>query len=311
MDRMEHHAAGTDGTRLWWSEAGAGAPAVLLLDGIGCAGYVWRRLEPALAERTRVLHAQYRGHGASAAPKDPARVGMDDLVSDVLAVLDAAGERRAVLVGHSMGVQVALETHRRAPRRVAGLALLCGAPGHPIDTFHDSPVLRLAFPWARAVAESRPELARAFFRNVVPTELALELALAFEVNRALAPREDLERYLRDLSNVDPLLFLRMLTSAADQDASDHLPNVRVPTLVVAGERDTFTPMRLSVAMHAAIPGSRLVVVKDGTHVAPLERPDVVDAAVTALVAEVAAKGARRAKPPRPRAAPRRRLRREG
>jgi pimeloyl-ACP methyl ester carboxylesterase len=307
MDRTEHHATGADGTRLSWSEAGAGTPAVVLLDGIGCAGYVWRHLEPALAEQARVLHPRYRGHGTSEAPRDPARVTIADLVSDVFAVLDAAGERRAILVGHSMGVQVALEAHRRAPRRVAGLVLVCGAPGHPIDTFHDSPLLRLAFPWARAAAESRPDVARAVFRSVVPTDLALELALALEVNRALVPREDIVRYLDDLSKVDPLLFLRMLTSAADHDASDHLRDVRVPTLVVAGERDTFTPTRLSVAMHEGIPGSTLVVVKDGTHVAPLERPDVVGTAVTSFVADrIPRRKPRAARPAGARATPRRR-----
>jgi pimeloyl-ACP methyl ester carboxylesterase len=309
MDRTEHQATADDGTRLWWSEAGAGTPAVMLLDGIGCAGYVWRSLEPALAEQTRVLHLQYRGHGASEAPRDPARVTIADLVSDVFAVLDAAGERRAILVGHSMGVQVALEAHRRAPRRIAGLVLVCGAPGHPIDTFHESPLLRLAFPWARAAAESRPDVARAVFRTVVPTELALELALAFEVNRALVPREDLVRYLEDLSKVDPLLFLRMLTSAADHDATDHLREIHAPTLVVAGERDTFTPTRLSVAMHERIAGSTLVVVKDGTHVAPLERPEVVGAAVTEFVAErVPRRKGSAARLAGARAAPRRRVR---
>lgn len=292
MVPTEHFAAAGDGTRVWWSNAGSGTPAVLLLDGIGCAGYVWRRLEPVLAERARVLHMQYRGHGQSEAPRDPARVRIDELVSDVLAVLDAAGERRAILVGHSMGVQVALEAHRRAPRRVAGLMLLCGAPGHPIDTFHESSLLRRIFPWVRAAAETRPDAARAMFRSVVPTDLALEYALTFEVNRALVPREDLERYLRDLSAVDPLLFLRMLTSAADHDTSDHLAEVHVPTLVVAGEKDSFTPMRLSLAMHEAIPGSTLVVVPEGTHVAPLERPELVGDAVKAFLARFRKRAAR-------------------
>jgi pimeloyl-ACP methyl ester carboxylesterase len=290
MVRTEHYSTAGDGTRVWWSDAGTGAPAVLLLDGIGCAGYVWRHLEPALAERARVLHLHYRGHGRSEVPRDPARVEIEDLVSDLFAVLDAAGERRAVLVGHSMGVQLALEAHRQAPRRIAGLVLLCGAPGHPIDTFHESPLLRLVFPWARAAAETRPDVARAIFRAFVPTELALEYALTFEVNRALVQRADLERYLRDLSEIDPVLFLRMLTSAADHDATAHLPQAQVPTLVVAGERDSFTPMRLSVAMHEAIPGSTLLVVPDGTHVAPLERPELVGAAVTEFLAQRIAHG---------------------
>ena len=51
MDRTEHEATAQDGTRLSWTSAGAGGPAVVLTDGIGCAGYVWRALEPELARR--------------------------------------------------------------------------------------------------------------------------------------------------------------------------------------------------------------------------------------------------------------------
>lgn len=297
MERTEpQQAIARDGTRLHWTNHGSGEPAVVLTDGIGCAGYVWRALGPALAARHRTIHWNYRGHGRSAPPADPARVGLEDCVDDLLAVLDAAGERSAVIAGHSMGVQVALELHRRAPGRVRALVLVCGAPGRPIDTFHDSPVLRLAFPFARALVERFPEAVRTGFRVLLPSELAMQYALQFEVDRTRVERADLTRYFDDLSRVDPTLFVRMLASAAEHDCLPHLHEVDVPTLVVAGERDSFTPLRLSERMHSEIPGSELLVVPGGTHVAPLEAPDVVAERVLGfLEARVP-----RARPPRKR-----------
>ncbi|HSN92251.1 MAG TPA: alpha/beta hydrolase [Anaeromyxobacteraceae bacterium] len=275
MERTEHFAAGRDGTRIAWSDVGRGDPPVVLSDGIGCAGFVWRHLEPELARTHRVVHWNYRGHGRSELPRDPERVGVGDCVDDLWAVLDAAGIERAILAGHSMGVQVCLEAHRRAPRRVMGLLLVCGSYGRPIDTFHDSPALKIALPLARAAVERWPGLARIFFRTVVPTELGVQYALTFEVDRRFVPREDVERYLADLAAIDPLLFVRMLSAASGHDAHDHLSRVDVPTLVVAGEKDTFTPMWLSVRRHAAIPGSELLVLPGGTHVGPLEHPELV------------------------------------
>ena len=119
-----------------------------------------------------------------------------------------------VLVGHSMGVQMALEAHRRHPERVAGLILICGAPGRPLDAVHDVPLAAAALPYAQAAVSRFPGLSRLLFRSVLPTELSLKMALTFEVNERLVAREDLVRYLDDLADVDPALFLKLLGSAA-------------------------------------------------------------------------------------------------
>jgi pimeloyl-ACP methyl ester carboxylesterase len=312
MPLLPHLATASDGARIAWTSRGRGAPPVLLTDGIGCAGYVWRRLAPALARGRRVLHWNYRGHGRSEPPRDLASATIGTCVDDLLAVLDAAGEERAVLAGHSMGVQVVLEAHRRAPERVAALVLVCGAPGRVLDTFHDSGALRAVFPLARAIFDLWPAAAASGFRAVVRSEVAMAYALAFEVNRALVAREDLERYFDDLSRVSAPTFVRLLASAAEHDATDHLPAIRVPTLVVAGERDGFTPMRLSLRMHEAIPGSELLVLPGGTHVGPVEHPALVSRTVRAFLGarcpvERRGRAPRRARPAagarRPRARP--------
>ncbi|HEY7725788.1 MAG TPA: alpha/beta hydrolase [Anaeromyxobacteraceae bacterium] len=285
MQARESFAAGRDGTRIWWREAGAGRTPVLCTDGVGCAGYVWDRLFPWLARSRRVLHWNYRGHGNTPPPADPARCTLRDCVDDVIAVLDAAGERRAVLAGHSMGVQVSLEVHRRAPERVAGLILLCGSPSRPLETFHGSAALGRVFPWLRDLVLAFPGLAGHAFRRLVPSELAMQVGLWLEVNRQLVRREDLRRYFDDLSRVDPASFVRLLDSAAEHDATDHLPAVDVPALVVGGERDTFTPLALSERMHRAIPGSEMLVLPAGSHMGPLEHQELVQLRLEKFLAE--------------------------
>src|SRR5262245_44034035 len=108
------YAVSRDGTPLFYESWGArdGRPALAFCDGIGCDGYVWRYLREDFAQRFSV-HSHYRGHGRTPAPADPSRVRIIDLADDLASVLDDAEVPRAVLVGHSMGVQVALETYRR------------------------------------------------------------------------------------------------------------------------------------------------------------------------------------------------------
>ncbi len=275
MGSIESFATARDGTRIFWRSSGAGSPAVVLTDGIACSGFIWKYLEPSLARQRRTIHWNYRGHGRSEPPRDPDRVSLHDCVDDLFAVLDDAGEPAVVLAGHSMGVQVALEAHRRAPARVAGLLLVCGSPGRPLDTFHDSRILSLAFPHLRRLVEAAPALARLLFKELVPTELVYQVGRFLETNRHLVKREDLFPYLEEVSAVDPLMFVRMLAAAAVHDASDHLPSVNVLTLIVAGEKDGWTPMWLSERMRAAIPASEMLVLPGGTHVGPLEHPELV------------------------------------
>jgi pimeloyl-ACP methyl ester carboxylesterase len=202
-----------------------------------------------------------------------------------------------------MGVQIALEAARRAPERVAGLLLVCGAPGKLLDDFHDSGLLRVAFPYARAFFERWPTAAATVFRTVVRSEIAMEYALAFEVDRQRIRPNDLRRYFDDLANVDPGVFVRLLESAEAHDATDHLRDVAVPTLIVAGERDGFSPMRLSLRMHEAIRGSELLVLAGGTHAGPIEQPALVSRRVGAfLSAHFPARRRRRLRPGRRRAA---------
>jgi pimeloyl-ACP methyl ester carboxylesterase len=80
-------------------------------------------------------------------------------------------------------------------------------------------------------------------------------------------------------------FVRTLDSLKDHSAWDHLPFVDVPTLVVGGEGDRFTPVWLSQRMAEHIPQAEYVFVPGGTHTAPLERPGLVNGAVERFLGE--------------------------
>jgi pimeloyl-ACP methyl ester carboxylesterase len=285
MEIRESFATAPDGARVWWRSAGSGAPALLLSDGIGCSGFIWDRLFPELARHWRVIHWNYRGHGKTPCPSDLSGCTLPGCVGDLLAVLDAAGEPSAVLFGHSMGVQVSLEAHRRAPARVAGLVLALGSPAHPLETFHGSRTLAQIFPVAKELLRAFPGAARFVFERLIPTEGLLQAGLWLEVNRSLVRREDVRHYLEDLSRVDPQAWARILDSAAAEDATDHLPAVDVPTLVVGGERDTFTPVELSIRMREAIPGAELLLLPGGSHMGLLEHPELVELRTKRFLAE--------------------------
>ena len=280
----EGFAEAPDGTRLWWNSVGDG-PVVVLCDGIACDGFIWKYLRPALAHTYRVVHWNYRGHGRSSAPRDPTRVSIGDHARDLHALLDALSIESAALLGHSMGTQVCLDAWRQRPDRVAALGLLCGSFGRITRTFHGSDVLHHALPRMALLVDRYPVVARALLSRS-PVGLAVEVSRWLgEVDALRVRAEDLAPYFEHMRLLDPAMFLRMLAAAGAHSAEDLLPDIDRPTLVVAAERDSFTPTRWAEQMARQIPGAELLRVEGGSHAAPIEQPALINDRVLRFLSE--------------------------
>jgi pimeloyl-ACP methyl ester carboxylesterase len=272
-----------DGTRLFLrARDGGGKTAfdksavhAVLCDGIACDGFIWKYLWNDLAALAPVVHWHYRGHGRSAQPRNPDKVDLEAHADDLSSVRTYMGEPPCVLFGHSMGVQVVLEEMRKHRKGVRGLVLICGSFGKVTHTFKGGPILEMILPKLAETVRKNEGLARAIWSRITP-ELALKVALrAGDLDPERIHPEDFAPYIQHVRSMDFPMFLRMLSAAGEHSAEDLLPNLDVPTLIVAGEKDTFTPLYLAEWMAEHIPGSELFIVRPGTHVAPLEQPELV------------------------------------
>jgi len=263
-----------DGTRLFYGVRGEGR-AMVLTDGIGCDGFAWKYFQPHVAQHHRAVHWHYRGHGRSGLPRDPSRIDIVAHARDLLSVMDAADVESAVLCGHSMGVQVSLEAYHQAPDRVKGLVLMCGSYGKVTATFHGSDVLKKVLPTVIQFVEDNQGLVRALWGRIPPA-IAFRLAsLMGEVDGVSLREEDFRWYLEHVASLEPSLFLSMLKLAGEHTAEDYLADITVPTLVIAAERDTFTPAALAEHMAQTIPDATLLMLPGASHAAPVEQPKIV------------------------------------
>jgi len=204
----------------------------------------------------------------------PARLADD--VAAIWSELARPGNQKFTLVGHSLGVQVALETWRRHSELVEGLILICGSPGNLIRDFHEGPLLGYVVPMLDVVGRFTPQLLSSLW-NKLPSRLLTKAAmLTREVDPRLLRSQDLVAYFEGLRRVDFRLALRLLESAGRHDAVPYLGEINVPTLVIAGQKDTFTPPYRSQLMGRLIRNSEFLMVKGGTHSLPLEQPDLVN-----------------------------------
>ncbi|MEE2785770.1 MAG: alpha/beta hydrolase [Myxococcota bacterium] len=274
------HLHSFDGTEIYYTVSGQGPIDFVLCDGIGCDGFIWRYLRDELATRGRIIHAHMRGHGRSHKPRDPRHVEIRHLADDLNLVLTAERQNPTVVLGHSMGVQVALELWHRHPHHVGALILMCGSYGNPVATFHDDPTLERILPLIKQAAHLGGDRLHRIWKRLIGLPIAFHVAQATEIHPDLTRREDFEPYLKHLADMNPGLFFRMLGCAGDHSAEAYLSEIDVPVLVIAGEHDRFTPARLSEKMADGIPNAQLLLVEDGTHTAPIEHPVLVNLSVT-------------------------------
>jgi pimeloyl-ACP methyl ester carboxylesterase len=262
-----------------------GADRAFLCDGIVCDGFIWKYLWDDLAPVVPVTHWHYRGHGRSAAPADPDRIDIPAHADDLSTVRRYVGNPPCVLIGHSMGCQVALEGYRQNPEGVRGIILICGSFGRVTETFHGVPILQWILPKLLGAVLRRPNVARALWTRV-PPDTALKMALRWgEIDPERINPDDMLPYLRHMTHVDLPMFLRMLRAAGEHTAEDLLREVNVPVLVVAGERDSFTPSYLSERIAREMPRAELLRVERGTHCASIEQPELVDGRIIRFLRE--------------------------
>src|SRR5205814_1658570 len=121
--------------------------------------------------------------------------------------------------------------------------------------FRGMPIIDRILPKLMDIVDKQPDIVRAVWSRI-PPEMALKAALlARDVDPSHVRREDMLPYLKHMTHVDFSMFLRMLRAAGAHSAESWLGEVDVPTLVVAGEKDTFTPPSLSTVMAERIPGA--------------------------------------------------------
>jgi pimeloyl-ACP methyl ester carboxylesterase len=276
----------SDGTEIWYQSIGEGPLTMVLCDGVACTGYIWKYFIPHFSQHYRIIHSQYRGHGESGIPKDLDTMTVETFAKDINDLLDYLGvEGTTLLVGHSMGVQVALECYRQKRDAFTGLILINGPFGEALRHVHGNPVFAMALPWLKKAFNKWNQYIEKVWRPMLDSEIAYLYAVLFEVNPWLTRRHDFRVYFEDLGAMRPLVYIAALDGATRHSAEDLLPQIKVPVLVVAGDKDRFTPYPICLKLHKSIPGADLLTLPTGSHIGPLELPEFIHLRIEKFIAE--------------------------
>jgi pimeloyl-ACP methyl ester carboxylesterase len=274
-----------DGTEIAYQVRGRG-PAVVLANGLGGFYEAYKPIYDALGERYRIVCWDYRGIFRSQVPRDRATLAVPFHCDDLERILDHEGIDRAVFIGWSMGVQVNFEFFRKRRDRMDALVAIGGTFGNPFSSVLSSRMVQYAIPSVlRAIRAQAPLVNQATrtlagWNGIIPTIKRLGI-VSPDLDDA-AFRE----VLAGFATVDWRVYSHALTLLGTHDARDVLPQIDMPALIMAGDRDMLVPAFIAEQTHRAIPGSRLVMVEGGTHYALMEYPKVFGQELLAFLAQV-------------------------
>jgi pimeloyl-ACP methyl ester carboxylesterase len=265
-----------DGVSLYYEEAGIGTPVIFVHEFAG----EYRTWEPQMrhfARSYRCVTYSQRGYLPSHVPDDAARYGQDFARSDVVALMDALGIKKAHVVGHSMGAYTALHVGlRHAERCISVTAAGCGWGSLP------DPAARAAMR-AQAAANAKTFTEHSMAEAAViygdgPTRHA---------HKHKDPRGYAEfvRMLSEQSALGHALTMTMLQSKRPTlwDMEADLKKFSVPLLIIVGDEDE-TCLDGSVFLKRTAPTAGLLVIPRSGHTITTEEPAAVNAALAELFA---------------------------
>jgi pimeloyl-ACP methyl ester carboxylesterase len=273
LDLEQRHLTVRDGTRIGYQIQGDG-PAVVLANGLGGTYVAFRHLIERL-DGYKVLSWDYRGLYSSSPSPDPQANTVPHQVGDLVELLEHERIDRALVVGWSMGVQVAFELCRQHAGRVAGIYAINGTSGKAFHTVMSSRVVHRVIPLVLRMIRAQADLVGRASRVVAGSDALIATLKRFGL---VSDRIDLEVFRHvaaGFKTIDWRIYSDLLARLDEHDAADVLSSITVPTTIVTADRDLMTPPATAERIHRAIAGSRLVVVEGGTHYTPVEYPAIL------------------------------------
>ncbi len=240
-----------------------GAP-VVLVHPVGLDLSYWDRQIEALCDEHDVVAFDSPGHGSS--PGSPADWTLDQAAEVLAQVVRGTGSDSAHLVGLSVGGMISQALALAQPDLVRSLTLIDTAAAFSEE--------------GRAGMRARAGMARSGgMAAVVPSTLQ-----RWFTPETVVRRPDLiDRVTKTLLADDPLVHAAMWDMISALDLVSQLHRISCPTLILVGEHDPSSPPAAARVLQENIQGAEMYIIPGTSHMAPLEKPDVINAYLQAFL----------------------------
>jgi pimeloyl-ACP methyl ester carboxylesterase len=246
-----------NGVNLYYETHGEG-PVILLTHGYSATSQMWQGQITPLSAKHKLVIWDMRGHGQSDYPEDQAAYSESETVADMAALLDHVGAKQAIVGGLSLGGYMSLAFAATHPDRVKALLIIDTGPGFKKDEARDG--------WNATSLKTAERYEK----------VGLGLLGSASAERATARHRDA---------VGLAKAARGMLTQKNARVIESLPNIKVPSLVVVGAKDT-PFLAAADYMAAKIPGAEKAVIPDAGHAANIDQPTAFNAALDHFLAKL-------------------------
>lgn len=266
-----------DGTKIAYQVFGEGPIPVAICNGIGGTLLAWKHVLSEFRRDFRFISWDYRGLFNSEAPAKHDAYTIQDHAKDLRSVLEQEQVTEpVVLMGWSMGVQVALEYYHLFAETVRSIVLVNGTYGSVWDTAFAIPMGRHLFPLLLKGVKPLGPLIEVGLGVMVEQPVTMKLIKLSGLANKHLDETIFYGLAREFPKFNIARYLHMMEFLSHHSAEPYLHTVQVPTLIIHGEYDQMTPHKVTEVFLEKMPNAELFTVPTGSHYSIIEFPEIVN-----------------------------------
>jgi len=275
-----------DGTPIYYEVRGEGEPLILVY-GIACIMNHWHHQIEYFSKNYKVITYDLRGHQKSNPVGDMKQLTMEALAKDVVGLMNHLKIKKAHFAGHSFGVPILLKTYDDYPERFLSMIFINGFARNPIKGMFGLDIVEPFFYFVKNQYHNQPDVWNTLWKLAVDNPLSIYLTgLAGGFNLRVTHFKDIEVYMRGVARLNLEVFITLFEVLMEYNGESVLDKVKVPTLVISGEKDMVTPIRFQYHFREKIKHSEFVLVPYGSHCTQLDFPDYTNLKIEKFLKEV-------------------------
>jgi non-heme chloroperoxidase len=259
-------------------------PILVFNYGLVCSNYHWKfQTEYFDQKGYQILIHDYRGHFQSTGAHDIKKITFPQMAKDVADLCSHLGIPKALMLGHSMGVNISLQLAKDYPALVSGMVLISGTFINVKDVMFDTNLMEFIAPMAALGLEKYPEVFKKIWTTGGMNPIFREIIHTTGFNRAKVSKEFIEIYLNRVGQLGADVFFQLFNEMTKQNIAGSLSKMTMPSLVIGGHKDNVIPNHLQRTLASLLPNSETYFLKEGSHVPQADYPDFINERIEVFI----------------------------